>query len=387
MGSTTTASTMIRRMFVASAVIIGVITIAAACESPVEPPIQYAVDTAQPAGARVVGFASAYMSLCALLDSGLVFCHGDNRAGEFGDGTYEPASVHQPTLGAGGLRWASLGRSTGTPRVCGLDGDSRAYCWGYNLNGEVGDGTMQNRLLPTPVHGDVRFSELASSYHSCGVSTDGDVYCWGAFTDQLGISPHQDRVVVPTRVPSPHRYVAVTTGMSFTCALRTTGLADCWGWGAGMGSGPIDRSVPQPTPVAGGRQYTRISAGEEHVCALDAGGVALCWGKTDFGHHAPFRAEPTPVPGRLRFTEIASGNRFGACAVAIDGSAFCWGGLEAPARVPGGHRFVGLVARRDSPSHYCGYTAGGNAYCWRWVQVGSAMAPSLPERLNALPDL
>jgi hypothetical protein len=24
---------------------------------------------------------------------------------------------------------------------------------------------------------------------------------------------------------------------------------------------------------------------------------------------------------------------------------------------------------------------------WRWVQVGSALAPSLPERLNALPDL
>jgi hypothetical protein len=92
-GTITMGSTRSRRSFVAYAVIIGAVAISAACESPVEPPIQYADDTAQPAGARVVGFASAYMSLCALDAGGIALCWGKTDFDDHAPFRAEPAPV------------------------------------------------------------------------------------------------------------------------------------------------------------------------------------------------------------------------------------------------------------------------------------------------------
>ena len=36
---------------------------------------------------------------------------------------------------------------------CGVTTDARAYCWGGNGYGQLGDGTQIQRLLPVPVAG------------------------------------------------------------------------------------------------------------------------------------------------------------------------------------------------------------------------------------------
>jgi alpha-tubulin suppressor-like RCC1 family protein len=55
-----------------------------------------------------------------------------------------------------------------------------AYCWGYNLNGRLGNGTTTNAVVPTAVSGGHAFTQLSSSQdHTCGVTTDGNAYCWG----------------------------------------------------------------------------------------------------------------------------------------------------------------------------------------------------------------
>src|SRR5687768_4472971 len=35
--------------------------------------------------------------------------------------------------------------------TCGVTTDDRAYCWGINDNGQLGDGTTTQRLTPVPV--------------------------------------------------------------------------------------------------------------------------------------------------------------------------------------------------------------------------------------------
>jgi hypothetical protein len=48
-------------------------------------------------------------------------------------------------------------------------GPDRAYCWGYNENGQIGDGTYYSpRLTPTAVSGGLIFKQVdAGAWHTC----------------------------------------------------------------------------------------------------------------------------------------------------------------------------------------------------------------------------
>src|SRR5438093_9846733 len=137
---------------------------------------------------------------CALTAAGQAFCWGNNR-GQLGDGT--PFDRLVPTAVAGGLTFAAL--SAGDGASCGLTPTGAAYCWGFNNSGQLGDGTTTDRLSPTPVAGGLTFAMLsagnnAAGGHTCGVTTSGATYCWGRNANgQLGDGTTTDRLV-PTPI-------------------------------------------------------------------------------------------------------------------------------------------------------------------------------------------
>jgi alpha-tubulin suppressor-like RCC1 family protein len=62
---------------------------------------------------------------------------------------------------------------------CGVTQSRAAYCWGENLDGELGDGTTTSWSTPVPVAGVHGFAAVGAGwYHTCGMTTSG-VYCWG----------------------------------------------------------------------------------------------------------------------------------------------------------------------------------------------------------------
>jgi alpha-tubulin suppressor-like RCC1 family protein len=82
--------------------------------------------------------------------------------------------------------------SVGGQHTCGVTTDDRAYCWGYDFSGELGDGPNPRpdwkRMCgpwpcsrqPVPVAGGLRFRHVSAGFgHSCGVTLDALVYCWG----------------------------------------------------------------------------------------------------------------------------------------------------------------------------------------------------------------
>ena len=85
--------------------------------------------------------------------------------------------------------------SAGWSHSCGVTTDNRAYCWGSDSAGQLGDGMTTNRGRPTLVAGGLRFLEVyAGGVHSCGITTANRAYCWGGnAAGQLGDGTTTDR--------------------------------------------------------------------------------------------------------------------------------------------------------------------------------------------------
>jgi hypothetical protein len=64
--------------------------------------------------------------------------------------------------------------SGGDRHTCGVTTDNRAYCWGVNDYGQLGDGTTTRRLAPVPVTGIGRRRWRSLAAVSCGDVEDAD---------------------------------------------------------------------------------------------------------------------------------------------------------------------------------------------------------------------
>lgn len=368
-----------------TALFIAALVATSACKDttgPPEPPRP--ADPILPAESRVVGLATSFQTTCALTADGALRCWGENRSGEFGNGTLAGSAAAVPS--GGGLLFDFVAGSMGTSQMCGTTRAGVTYCWGYNVNGELGDGTTTNRSSPSRVDASVAFRALASSYHTCGLTTEGAAYCWGSgLGGQLGTGNDASQLR-PARVQSSVGFKSITNGMQFSCALTRAGDAQCWGWGAGLGSGSADRSVSVPTPVSGGLTFRSISAGEEHVCAASTGGEVFCWGKLTPFYPDGFRAAPTRVPSSVPIVTVVSASRMtvggASCGLTDAGEAYCWHSGLPPVLVPGGYRYAGLAGGHN---RFCGYTPGGAAFCWIWERTTEGqVALTVPEPIPTL---
>jgi hypothetical protein len=122
---------------------------------------------------------------CGLAPAGAAYCWGLNMDGQLGSGTGNQLDS-VPNAVAGGLTFATL--SVGSYHTCGITTSGATYCWGFNAQGRLGDGSTTNRNTPVPVSGGLTFLSVeAGESHTCGITVGGRVYCWGAnFYGDLG---------------------------------------------------------------------------------------------------------------------------------------------------------------------------------------------------------
>ncbi len=132
-------------------------------------------------GLRFASLNVGYSHACGLTSRGAAYCWGYNGYGELGDGTTTDSGVNGPQAVLGGLRFASI--SAGYIFTCGLTSRGAAYCWGYNDYGQLGDGTTtdSDENGPQRVIGGLKFASISaeSYYHTCGLTSRGAAYCWG----------------------------------------------------------------------------------------------------------------------------------------------------------------------------------------------------------------
>lgn len=293
---------------------------------------------------------------CAITSAGAAYCWGYNANGQLGNG--ETSLVNAtPVAVAGGLRFQTISVSQVDDVSCGLTTDGFAYCWGKNGFGQLGDGTMVRRLTPTPVAAENPFRSIAvGASHVCAVATTDVAYCWGyspngAFGDGtvgIRLTPAVSAPGIPLR--------SIVAGSDYTCGLTSFGRAYCWGLGVmgQLGDGLSAISI-LPVQVSGGLTFQSLVAGGLAVCGLTTDGAAYCWGHNFYG------------------------------TLGIGTSATEGGQTRSltPVAVLGGLRFESLSAGFET---ICGVAVGGAGYCWGYnasgnVGDGSTTHRSLPVRV------
>jgi alpha-tubulin suppressor-like RCC1 family protein len=329
----------------------------------------------------IITFAavSAGDHACGLTPAGTAYCWGFNYSGALGNGT--TANSATPVAVAGGLTFAVV--SAGAGYTCGVTPAGAAYCWGSNDSGALGNGTTTNSTAPVAVAGGLRFAALTAGqdFHTCGVTPAGAAYCWGLnIAGQLG-----NGTVTAVDNPMP---VAVSGGLTFaavsaggenhTCGVTSAGAAYCWGandWGQ-LGVGTTIFGSTAPVAVAGGLTFAAVSAGFNHTCGLTPAGAVYCWGFNydgELGNGTTANSTaPVAVAGGLTFAAVSAGYRH-TCGLTPAGVAYCWGSNSngqlgvsnttfsaTPIAVAGGRTFAAVSAGWGT----CGLTPAGAVYCW-----------------------
>jgi alpha-tubulin suppressor-like RCC1 family protein len=166
-------------------------------------------------GLKFVQLALGTRQTCGITTTHEAYCWGTNGVGQLGDGTTTDRSV--PTRVLATLRFSYIATSPGfgdalpgilplqggTSHTCALTESGAPYCWGFNLWGQLGDGTNTMRLSPVPVSGGLTFTTIATGGSSvCGMKGN-QIRCWGANgSGQLGIGGGADSNV-PVVLPAP----------------------------------------------------------------------------------------------------------------------------------------------------------------------------------------
>ena len=137
---------------------------------------------------QIASIATGALHTCAVTTSGGVKCWGYNAYGQMGDGT---TTNRTTPVNVSGLTSGVASISAGTHHTCAVTTSGGAKCWGYNAYGQMGDGTFDYADRTTPVDVSGLTSGVASistgALHTCAVTTSGGAKCWGYNQDgQLG---------------------------------------------------------------------------------------------------------------------------------------------------------------------------------------------------------
>ena len=183
----------------------------------------------------------------------------------------------------------------GMSNTCAVASDNKAYCWGNNISGALGNNSTTNFSIPVAVNtegvlaGKIIKSISDSNIHTCAIASDDKAYCWGAGSSgQLGngtTSMTKVPVAVNTTgVLAGKTIKQISAGSMHTCAIASDDKAYCWGnnnFGVLGNGSTVNSSVPvavNTTGVLAGKTIKQISAGSSHTCAIASDDKAYCWG-------------------------------------------------------------------------------------------------------------
>lgn len=264
----------------------------------------------------------------ALKSDGSLWAWGWNVYGQLGDGTTtDRLAPVQVGTGYGAV-------AAGSTHTLALKTDGSLWAWGNSVCGQLGDGIDGNynkdgssTQRNSPVQIGAGYSAVAAGeWHSLALKTDGSLWAWGCnFYGELGIGS-SDLNSHPIPVLVGNGYSAVATVLNFSVALKADG--SLWTWGANSNGQLGDGTTTKRTsPMLIGTGYSAVSAGESYTVALKSDGSLWAWGYNGYGVLGDGTTSDRHVPTRIDsgyYSAVAAGWQH-MVALKSDGSLWTWG--------------------------------------------------------------
>ena len=267
----------------------------------------------------------------ALKSDGTLWAWGQNRGGRLGDGTTIDSLVPiQESTAA--TDWSSV--SAGGYHTVALKSDGTLWAWGSNSNGQLGDGTTTSSLVPLQEStAATDWSSISvGSDHTVAIKSDGTLWSWGYnVAGQLGDGTKTDSSVPVQESTAATDWISSSAGYEHTVALKSDGTL--WGWGDNnrgeLGNGTTTDSLVPVQEDTAATDWSSISAGNWHTVALKSDGTLWAWGLNDKGQLGNGTIANSSVPVRENtaatdwISVSAGGNH--TIALKLDGTLWAWG--------------------------------------------------------------
>ena len=335
------------------------------------------VSAASP-GATIAG--GSFHSLRVRTD-GTVRAWGYNADGELGDGT--AIDRNSPVL-VNGLTGV-IAVAAGEIHTLALKSDGTVRAWGSNGSGQLGDGTTTDRAAPVQVNGLTGVTAIAcGSGHSLALKGDGTVWVWGS----IGAT----NLTAPAQVGGLTGVTAIASGLYHALVLKSDGTVRAWGLNDSgqLGDGTTtDQNAP--VQVVGLTGVIGLAGGAYHSLALKSDGTVRGWGYNGDGELGDGtidnRTAPVQVSGLTGVTAIVSGD-FHSIALKSDGTVRAWGdnstnqlgdGTSNPSATP--VQVSGLTAIAGIASGgYHALAVKNDGTVWAWGELLRAVGRRHKER-------
>ncbi|MFI7674919.1 RCC1-like domain-containing protein [Actinophytocola sp. NPDC049390] len=298
-----------------------------------------------------------------LRGDGTVWSWGSNSLQQLGNGTQWGLSSVPVRVGSlTNIRQISAGGYS----TYAVDNNNKLWAWGYNGNGELGDGTVNQRNAPVAVNIPSDVQQVAAGHLTAyALRANGTVWAWGANGGSLGNGAYGTgcntmpvgpgcRAVTPIQVPGLSGVVSIATSYNAAFAVKSDGTVWTWGFnaegelGIGTAGGPacyndhlatncMEMSPVQIPGLTGVSEI--VTGGTTATYALMADGTVQSWGFNASGQLGNgttggecmdatqpncVRTTPGPVTGLTDVVDVAAGDAF-AMARRSDGSLWTWG--------------------------------------------------------------
>ena len=248
------------------------------------------------AGQRITSVAAGNRYSVALSSTGEIYTWGENTQGQLGDGTTTHRSVPVKLTRSEAIAGVSFSAiSAGEDHTLALSSTGEIYTWGENFQGQLGDGTTTRRTTAVAVttsgvlDGVTIVAIAAGQHHSLALSSDGRVFSWGGNAEgQLGDGTTDQRTtpvaVTTSGVLAGVSISAIAAGRNSSFALGSNGRVYSWGFNTNheLGDGTtVSRLEPVAVTTSGvlsGVSISAISAGYFGGYVLDTEGRAYSWG-------------------------------------------------------------------------------------------------------------
>lgn len=314
--------------------------------------------------------AAGALHTLALKPDATLWAWGWNMFGQIGDGTTTDRSG--PVFVMNGV----VGVAAGYGHTLALKTDGTLWAWGRNAYGQVGDGTTTQRLRPVRVMTGVA-AMAAGLYHTLALKTDGSLWAWGLNSlGQIGDGTTTTQRLLPVYVMDG--VSAIAAGSTHTLALQTGGSLWAWGdnWGGQLGDGT---TTIRRSPVRVLTGVGAVAGIGQSTFAVKTDRSLWGWGWNRQGQLGDGTTTTHLLPVHvMNGVSAVAGGGSRTLAIKTDGSLSAWGWNAygqvgdgtTTTRLSPAYVMTGVDAVAGSPEHSIALKTDGSFWAWGYNAYG-----------------